>query len=232
MLKMGMIGGLGPESTLDYYKLIIEMYRKEIDTNSNPEIIINSLDIHKLLRMVESKEWDQLTKCLVDGIESLHKAGADFAFISANTPHIVFNQVQELSPILLISIVEATCNKVQSIGIKKVGLLGTRLTMSSKFYQEVFDKHNIDIVLPNEAEQQYIHSKIFDELELGIFTDQTRAGLLNIIKRLIEAKGIEGVILGCTELPLILTHDSFGIPFINTTKVHVESVISYCRRKV
>lgn len=229
MFKIGMIGGLGPESTLDYYKLIIEMYRKEIDVNSNPEIIINSLDIHRLLRFAESKEWDQLARYLIDGIEDLHKAGADFAFISANTPHIVFNQVQELSPIPLISIVEETCNKVLSIGIKKVGLLGTGFTMSNKFYQEVFSKHDIDIIVPSETEQQYVHSKIFDELELGIFKDQTRTGLLGVIKRLVETEGIQGVILGCTELPLILTDDSFGIPFINTTKVHVQSIISYCK---
>ena len=229
MRKFGMIGGFGPESTLDYYKRIMELYRQEIDSYSYPEIVINSMDINKLLKMVADEKWNELVRWIVDGINDLHKAGAEFGFISANTPHIVFDLVQERSPIPLISIVKETCKKVVSLNINKVALLGTRFTMTSKFYQEVFNKERISIIVPNEQDQEYIHSKLMNEIELGIFLDETRDGLLNIIHRLIETEAVEGVILGCTELPLILSQDNFGIPFINTTEVHVESIIRYCR---
>jgi len=227
-----MIGGFGPESTLEYYRLIMEVYRQEIDSSSYPEIIINSMDIHKLFKMVEHEQWHELVRWLIDGISNLHMSGAEFGFISANTPHIVFDLVQELSPIPLISIVEETCKKTSSLDINKVALLGTRFTMKSNFYQDVFDKQGINIVVPNEKEQEYIHRKLMNEIELGVFLDDTRSGLLSIVQRLLDTNDIEGVILGCTELPLILTQDYFEIPFINTTKVHVESIIRYCSREV
>lgn len=227
MKKCGMIGGFGPESTLEYYKLIMELYRQKIDGNSYPEIVINSLDVYELLKMVEEQEWNALARWIVDSINDLHRAGAEFGFISANTPHIVFNLIKDQSPIPLISIVEETCKKVTSLGIEKVALLGTKFTMKNNFYQEVFDKENINIVVPDEQDQEYINNKLMNEIEIGIFLDETRDGLLRIIKRLKESERIQGVILGCTELPLILTEDNFEIPFINTTKVHVESIIEY-----
>jgi aspartate racemase len=226
--KIGMIGGFGPESTLDYYRMLIETYREKVDKNSYPEIIIYSLDINKLLDMVAEKQWDELVEWLSNAIKALFHAGADFAFISANTPHIVFDRVKQLSPIPLISIIEEAGNKTLSLGIEKVGLLGTLFTMQNKFYQEVFDRKNIEIVVPDEDEQHYIHNKLMTEIEIGIFKDETREGLLKIIKRMKSEEGIKGVILGCTELPLILTKDEFDIPFINPTISHVESILKYC----
>lgn len=139
MKKIGMIGGFGPESTLDYYRILMKKFRENIDENFYPEIIMISLDINKLMDFVENKEWDQLILWLTEAIKNLNKAGADFAFISANTPHIVFEGVKKLSPIPLISIVEETGKKTLSMGIKKVGLLGTLFTMQNNFYQKVFD---------------------------------------------------------------------------------------------
>lgn len=228
MKRIGMIGGFGPESTLDYYRFIIETYRSEVKNDSYPEIIINSMDINILLNMVENKQWDNLVEWLVKGIESLYKAGADFGFISANTPHIVYEQVNELSPIPLISIVEATLSRAQELGIKKIGLLGTKFTMQSNFFHKVFNKSNIEIVVPKEEEQEYIHRKLVTEIQLGQFAHETRKELLDIIKRMKDDDSIEGLILGCTELPLILTKDELGIPFLNTTKIHVESIIKNC----
>lgn len=227
MKKIGMIGGFGPESTLDYYRLIIETYMKETNGESYPEIIIYSMDINKLMKLVDNKDWDTLVEWLVSGIEVLHKGGADFAFISANTPHIVFDKVNKLSPIPLISIIEATAEYIKSQGIKKVGLLGTKFTMESNFFQEVCKKNNIQIFMPNEEERNYIHKKLMTEIELGNFLDETRTGLLDIIKRMINDNSIDGIILGCTELPLILTKSEFGVPFFNTTKIHVESIVKY-----
>lgn len=228
MKKIGMIGGFGPESTLDYYRLIIKNYREVVDDGTYPEIVIYSMDINRLMDLVGNEEWAILVEWLVDGINALHRAGAEFGFISANTPHIIFDRVSELSPIPLISIVKETCKKVQSLDVKKVGLLGTRFTMQSSFYKDVFSKENINIVVPKKEEQEYIHQKLMTEIELGNFLEETRQGLLDIIKRMLDEEAIECVILGCTELPLILTQDEFGIPFLNTTLIHVESVIKTC----
>ena len=227
MKKIGMIGGFGPESTLDYYRLLIEQYRQLEGEGSLPEIIIYSMDVYALLNMVGQKQLDALTDYLLKGIQALAGAGADFGFISANTPHIVFARLRELSPIPLISIVEETSRKVKEIGLKRVGLLGTSFTMQSTFYQEVFEKDDITIIVPQEGEQEYIQNKLMTEIELGVFKEETRKGLLSIAKRMIDQDAIEGLILGCTELPLILTKDEFGIPFLNTTKIHVQGIIRY-----
>lgn len=228
MTKIGMIGGFGPESTLDYYRLLIETYRSKSKDESNPEIIIYSMDINTLMKLVANKEWDNLVEWLVNGIKVLQKGGADFGFISANTPHIVFDRVKELSPIPLISIVDRTCEHIKKIGIKKVGLLGTKFTMQSDFYKRTCNRDDIEIFVPNEKEQNYIQHKLMTEIELGKFLDETKEGLINIIKRMINDNSIEGVILGCTELPLILTKSEADIPFFNTTKIHVESIIKHC----
>ena len=227
MKKIGMIGGFGPEATLDYYRLLIGTYRKEIKDGSNPEIIIYSMDVNILLNLVANQQWDTLAKWLVDGLEVLHKVGANFGFISANTPHIVFDRVNELSPLPLISIVEETCRHLDRLALRRVGLLGTKFTMQSDFYRKVCDKYKVAVLVPHEKEQEYIHSKLITEIEFGIFLEETREGLLDIIKRMIDDDLIKGIILGCTELPLILTKDEFGIPFLNTTKIHVESIINY-----
>lgn len=227
MAKIGMLGGFGPESTLDYYRLLIEEYRSKSKDESNPEIIIYSMDINKLLKLVADEEWENLTEYLLDGIKILEKGGADFGFISANTPHIVFDRIKELSSIPLISIVEKTCEHIKKAGIKKIGLLGTKFTMQSDFYKKVCDKEVLEIFYPNEKEQDYIQNKLMTEIELGKFVDETRDALLDIIKRMIKDNSIEGVILGCTELPLILTKSEFGIQFFNTSKIHVESIIEH-----
>ena len=142
-------------------------------------------------------------------------------------PHIVFDRVNELSPIPLLSIVEETCKHIDRLALRRVGLLGTKFTMQSDFYQKVCDKYNIEVFVPHEKEREYIHRKLITEIEFGIFLDETREGLLNIIKKMIEEDLVEGIILGCTELPLILTKSKFGIPFLNTTKIHVESIVNY-----
>lgn len=227
MIKVGMIGGFSPESTLDYYRSLIEVYRNNTKDNSYPEIIIYSMDITILMKLVGNKQWDELIHWLLEGIEVLHKGGAEFGFISANTPHIVFDELKELSPIPLISIVDTTCEHMKKMGIKKVGLFGTKFTMESDFFKKVCEKNGIQVFVPNKEERIYIHNKLITEIQLGKFLDETRNGLVDIIKRMIHEHSIEGVILGCTELPLILTHNETGVPFFNTTEIHVESIIKH-----
>jgi len=228
--KIGMIGGFGPESTLEYYRLIIDQYRQQQGEGSLPEIIIYSMDMYVLLTLVEQKRWDNVTEFLLKGVNVLYKAGADFGIISANTPHIVYDRLKNLSPIPLISIVEETSKKAKELGLQRVGLLGTSFTMRGSFFQKVFSNNNILIVVPTEEEQAFIQHKLMTEIELGQFLEETRNDLLTIIKRMVDEDLIEGVILGCTELPLILTKDGYDIPFLNTTKIHVESAIRYCLR--
>ncbi len=229
MKQIGIIGGLGPESTVDYYKRIIDAFRAE-GSLAAPEMIICSVNMEEVLGLVARREWDSLVYLLVAKVKALQRAGADFAVISANTPHIVFDQVMAKSPIPLLSIVTATLNKTKELRLKKVGLLGTKFTMHTNFFAQPFLAQGITVVVPSADDQDYIHDKLMTEIERGIISDETRKGLLSIIERMVAEDGIDGIILGCTELPLILDKSEFGIPFLNTTAIHVESIVDYMRR--
>lgn len=228
MKKIGIIGGFGPESTVDYYKEIISTFNTKYAELAYPEIIIYSANLKKLMGFVETESWSELSKWLLEIIHSLHLAGAEFAAIASNTPHIVFDDIKSRSSIPLLSIVEETCNKAKEMGLKNIGLMGTKLTMKADFYKNPFTSTGISIVVPSEKEQQLIHHKLFSEIELGIFKDSTRDELLAIAKRMVDEQGVDSLILGCTELPLILTESKYGIPFLNTSVIHCESIISHC----
>ncbi len=228
MKKIGIVGGLGPEATVDYYKRIVQFFHEHNNGLSAPEIIIYSADMPQLLKLVTEQNWDSLAKWLINKIAALKSAGADFAVISANTPHIVFEKVQAQSPLPLISIVEATLKSAKAAGLKNLGLLGTKFTMQSTFFNDRFAKDGIAVVVPNAYEQQYIHEKLMSEIELGIFTDATRRQLLSIIEDMRERHNIDAAILGCTELPLILDDETSKIPFLNTTEIHVAAICQYC----
>lgn len=228
MKKIGIIGGLGPESTVDYYKEIIKVFNTKYKDLAYPEILIYSANINKLLEFVNAKQWREFADWLAEKIKSVHKAGAEFAAIASNTPHIVFEEVKKKSPIPLLSIVEETCKKAKKMGAKRTGLMGTRLTMESGFYKEHLLDKGITVITPSESERELIQKRLFSEIELGIFKNSTRDELLNIVKRMIDDDKIDSLILGCTELPLILTESKYGIPFLNTTAIHCESIINYC----
>ncbi|UCF06459.1 MAG: amino acid racemase [bacterium] len=227
MKRIGMIGGLGPEATLEYYRIITETFHERQSGSAYPEMVIYSMDVRKALRMAEAGQWSELAEWLSGGVSVLEKAGAAFAFISANTPHIVFDEVREAARIPLISIVEETCRAARELKLAKVGLLGTRFTMQATFYQNVFSRDGIEVVVPSTEEQDYIHTKLIDEIGLGHIVDSTRQRLLEIIRRMIDEQGIEGVVLGCTELPLIITEEAGEVPFLNTTRIHAESAVRY-----
>lgn len=228
MKKIGIIGGIGPESTVDYYKSIIGAFREKQAVLGCPEIVIYSADLPGLIKIVEAKDWGTLAEWLLEKVVALHKAGADFAVIASNTPHIVFDRVNSRSPIPMLSIVDETCRKAQQGGFRRLGLLGTRFTMESDFYQRLFEANGMGVFVPEKKDQELIHHRLFTEIELGIIKDSTRDELLSIVKKLIDGCRIDALILGCTELPLILNKDEFGIPFLNTTAIHVESIVNYC----
>ncbi len=226
MKKIGIVGGLGPEPTVEYYKIITDHFHGK--PGGSPRVIIYSLDVDELAALFEIDKYDDVVRILKEAVDALHRAGADFGLIAANTPHIVFDDVKKGSPIPLLSIVTATLEAIKERGIKKVGLLGTKFTMRSTLFQKELNPEGIEVFVPDSEEQEFIQQKIYDELAFGRFLDATRSDFLGIVERLIDKHGIEGTILGCTEIPLLLTEDAFGIPFLDTTRIHAESAIRYC----
>ena len=227
MKTAGIIGGIGPESTIEYYRLIIATYREQKRDGRYPSLIVNSIDLKRLLDLIGANRSADVVEYLAGEIRRLAGAGADFAALAANTPHIVFDALRRQSPIPLISIVEVTCQAARAQGLKRVGLFGTRFTMQGRFYPDVFVPAGITLVAPAPEEQAYIHEKYMGELVNGIFLPETRQGLLAIAGRLKTQEGIEGLILGGTELPLILRDvKDQGIPFLDTTRLHVEQVVA------
>ena len=227
MKTVGIIGGIGPDSTIEYYRLIIDLYQERKKDGSFPSIIINSIDLQKIVALIVANELETVTDFLREELGRLESAGASFGLLAANTPHVVFDQVNRDSRIPLISIVQATCDAAKTLGFKRLGLFGTRFTMQGSFYPDVFSKDTITLVVPNEKEQSEIHEIYMNELLKGLFLPETRERLLKIAERLKNEERIEGLILGGTELPLILRDaDSLGIPLLDTTQIHVSAIVT------
>jgi aspartate racemase len=227
MKTLGIIGGLGPESTLDYYQTIIRLFRRRVGGDSYPQFFINSLDLNKVREPVLANDLEQLTANLIAAIGPLARAGADFGLIAANTPHLVFNSVAAKSPIPLISIVEATTAFAKDRQFKRLAIFGTKFTMNGEFFAAPFAHEAIELVRPNANDQNYIHDKYMNELVPGKFLPETRAGLLAIVDRMKEKTEIDGVILAGTELPLILRDaEHKGIPFLDTTRIHCQAAVA------
>lgn len=222
----GIIGGTGPESTIDYYQQIIALYRRQRPDGSYPPMLIDSIDLKRAVDLVTANDLAGLAAYLGEAFERLARAGADFGAISANTPHIVFDEVRRRSPIPLISIVEATCREAQTLGLNKLGLLGSRFTMTAGFYQKVFSGQGIALAVPAEDERAWVHEKYMGELVEGVFLPATREGFLKVIERMRQRDGIQGAILGGTELPLILRDVPCPLPLLDTTKIHVKEIVA------
>jgi aspartate racemase len=231
MKRIGIIGGLGPEATVEYYKEIIDAFKSENSELNYQEIIIYSVNMSEFIGMMREKKYDSATSYLLEKIENLKDAGADFAALSANTPHQLFWELKAKSLLPLISIVEATCEEAMIRGLKRPGLFGTGFTMAASFYQEVFSKNGMEIVIPEKEDRDLLNEKLFTEIELGIFKDETREMLIGVIDKLVRENQIDSLILGCTEFPLILNKESYaGIPMLDTTKIHVQAIVNYCKK--
>jgi aspartate racemase len=227
MKTVGIIGGISPESTVEYYRGIITSYRERKQDGSYPSVIINSIDLQKMILFFEANELSRIIVYLTGEVERLARAGANFGLLAANTPHAVFDEISRQSPIPLISIVEATCDAAKALGLNRVGLFGTRFTMQGRFYPDVFSRAAITLVVPSENEQAYIHDKYMGELVNGIFLPETRERLLTIANRLRGQEGVEAVILGGTELPLLFRDaTASGISFLDTTQIHVQAAVT------
>src|SRR6476646_9923223 len=169
MKTVGIVGGIAPDSTIEYYRQIIASYRAQSKDGNYPAIIINSINLNRMIDLITANELTAVTEYVLDAIEKLARAGVDFAALASNTPHLVFDELRVRSPVPLISIVETACAEAAALGMKRVGLFGTRFTMQASFYPRVFSRAGIEIVLPDDAEQNYIHTHYMDELVNGVF---------------------------------------------------------------
>jgi aspartate racemase len=227
MKPIGVVGGIGPESTIDYYRAMIAAYREARPDGSYPAIVINSVDASAMLGALTQGDLETVTGMMVSELERLERAGAGVALLAANSPHVVFDRVQRRSPLPLVSIVEATRDETVRLGLKRLGLFGTRFTMQGRFYQDVFAAAGLALVVPDEAAQTYIHDKYMSELVKGVLVAETRERLLAIVAQLKAREGIDAVILGGTELPLILRDTTAsGIPLLDTTVIHARAIVA------
>lgn len=227
MKTLGIVGGLGPESTIDYYRSIISTFRQKTGNVGYPRLVIVSLDVDEGLRMLGAGELAQLAEYQLGAIRQLAAAGADFALVSANSGHIVFDDMQRVSPVPLISIVEVACDEVRRRGFRRVGLLGTRFTMGGRFYPDVFNRQGIQLATPTPEEQAWIHDKYVNQLLRGTFLPETREGLTQIAAQMKQRDAIEALVLAGTELPLILRAESIaGLPLFDTTQLHVRAAVA------
>ena len=223
---IGILGGVSPESTITYYEHIVRTYRKRLGDHSYPEILIYSVSFQTIMDWQREGMWDRIAEMIVKGIICLKRGGADFGLIAANTMHFVFEKVQKTSPMPLISIIDATAERIKKANIKTVGLLGTAFTMSQGFYKEQLLDSRINVVVPRAKEQKYINRVIYKELVNGEVLPKSKEGFVKIIESLVD-RGVQGVILGCTEIPLLVKDEDSPVKLFNTTEIHAEKALSY-----
>jgi aspartate racemase len=229
MKKIGLIGGLGPESTLDYYRKITASFRESYELTGFPEIVIDSIDLRNFTSLVEAGKWEAIIQLISIRCEILRRCGAEIGAMASNSPHAVFDAIQAKTDLPLLSIVTATCDYARTLNVRSLCLLGTRFTMTSDYYQEEFDKYNMRLTTPKPDEIERIQHILFKEIELGLIKEKSRAELIAIINRIKKESGVEGVILGCTELPLILSQTDLTIHCINPSQIHVDALVRECK---
>jgi aspartate racemase len=225
MKTLGIIGGIAPGSTIEYYRLLIETARERTN-GAYPPVIIDSIDLTRMMGLVSAGRLEALTGYLLSELERLARAGAEVALLASNTPHLVFDALRARAPLPLISIVEAARDAGRSLGLQRLVLLGTGSTMRAGFYSDVFARAGMSVVVPREDEQAYTHDVYMNELVNGVFRDESRDGILRVVRRMIADDGIDGVILGGTELPLLIRPENqAGVPFLDTTRIHVARAV-------
>ncbi len=223
MKRIGILGGMSYESTIKYYELILQRYYKKYCDYNYPEVIIFSLNFQKVIEYELSDDRAIYIEYLMSGIRSLESAGVDFVIMAANSPHAVFEDLEELATVPILSIVKATIEQAKKEKMKKLLLLGIKFTMQSTFYQEFSKKLGINVITPSIQEQDEIDQIIFSELVIGLNRNKSKERLLEII----NSYEIDGVILGCTELPLILSQKDTNIKLLDTLELHVEATFNY-----
>ena len=221
----GLIGGLGPESTILYYKEIIARFQNATGMETFPELLIRSVDMTRVLNLIESGARGKLVEYLAGAAEQLAAAGAQFCAISSNTPHLVFNELREWVSVPMVSIVETAARTALEMGLHRIALIGTKFTMDSDFYRACFAEKGMTVVVPEPPERQAIHDIIFPELENGIVRSEKKAAMLAICTSLLRRERTDGILLGCTELPLMLGDDDFDVAVLDTARLHITELV-------
>ena len=227
MIKIGLVGGISWSSTIDYYRFINEESNKKLGDLNFAECIVYSVNFNDFRTYNAAHDWDSTFNLLLNAAMHLKAAGAGLIMLGANTAHIVAEQVQQKTGLPLIDIREATANAISQMKIRKVGLLGTVYTMELPFYKDKLSEHGIETIIPqNEADREFIEETLVHELGKGIIMPKTKAEYIRIANGLIE-RGAEGIVLGCTEIPLLLSQNDFAVPVFNTTLIHVQAAVEY-----
>ncbi len=226
MKKIGILGGMSHESTIKYYDLILQKYHDRYQDYYYPEILIYSLNFQKVIDYELGDDESIYVDYLMTGINSLQNGEVDFIIMAANSPHAVYDKLVQMSKVPILSIVEATSEKAKKMRLNKLLLIGIKFTMQSSFYQRIFENSNMQVITPVDIEQDLIDKIIFDELVIGKFKDESKQKLLNIIHNY----KVDGVILGCTELPLILHKNDTNTKLLDTIEIHVEATLKYAMR--
>ena len=227
--KIGIIGGLSPESTIEYYKIITRTYNEIIGNSSFPNIIIESLDLEEFTNLMEENKLIEVLKFLTQAAENLISGGAEVIIMATNTPHIVFNKLEKNVPVPMLSIMDATGDAIARQGLKRIGLIGTKFTMNSSYYQDAFVKYGIEIIVPSDEDKKIINEIIYKELTYHMIKEESREKYQKVIKNL-KKKGAEGVILGCTEIPLLINQEDCTIPVFDTTTIHAKAILNYAMK--
>ncbi len=231
MKKLGILGGMGPESTLLYYKEIASKFKERDESGGFPVLTIETVNMYEMLDYCKEGKYEELADYLLQGIRNLEKAGADFVAIASNTPHVVFEVLEREANVPLLSILQPTYEAVRAQGFKKIAWLGIRFSMEQPYFKKIFIENGIDVIVPNQEERIYMDRIIAEELEFGIVRESSKTEMYKIIQRLVFEESVEAVILGCTELPLMYVNEELPVPAFNPLKYHIAGIINHMFRE-
>jgi aspartate racemase len=226
MKTIGLIGGMSWESTLEYYRIINEMVKEKLGGLNSAKILMYSVNFAEIAELQHKDEWSELSQILTDIAVKLENGGAEAVLICTNTMHKVADEVQKGINVPLINIIDVTAERIKNKGLKRVGLLGTKFTMEDEFYRKRLEKYGIQVLIPDEEGREVVHSVIYNELCVGVIKPESKEAYLKIIQDL-SSKGAEGVVLGCTEIPLLIKQEDCDIPIFDTTRIHAEAAVKF-----
>jgi aspartate racemase len=225
MKTTGLIGGMTCESSAEYYRILNKITREKLGGIHSARSIMLSVDFAEIENLMETGKWDTILGILVEAARSVEKAGADFLVICTNTMHKLADKIQEQIGIPILNIIDETAKQVKAGGIRTVGLLGTRFTMEEDFYKgRLQEKHGLEVLIPSPEDVQIIHRIIVDELSIGKITKSSKEKYWRIIHKLVD-QGAGGIILGCTEIPLLVKQEEGHVPLFDTTQIHAEAAV-------
>lgn len=226
MKKIGLLGGMSWESSLEYYRIMNELVKSKLGGSHSAKCLMNSFDFHEIEELQHKGEWEALTNLMVNEANNLKMAGAECIVICTNTMHLMAPDIEKNTGLKVIHISDVTGDEIVKRNVKKVLLLGTKFTMEGSFYKERLENKGIEVVIPNEQDRQIIHDIIYNELVLGVLKPESKQSYIKIINKMIE-EGITGVVLGCTEIPLLIKQSDVTIEVFDTTEIHSRAAVDY-----